>query len=1131
MPTSVATTPKVSKRDGSLVDFDKSKIEYGIKRSAAETGHDINGKFENLIESIINEAAITADNGVIATDVITGIVKRKLMDYQYHEVAEAFILFSDRQAKLRIEPNTEMMADYVTMTRYSRFKPELNRREIFPEIVDRVEQMHIDRYPSITKELEWAFNKVRAKQVLPSMRSMQFGGPAMEANNAKGYNCSFSIINRARAFSEAFWLLLSGTGVGFSVQFQHIDQLEPVKFIDKKNVIHHIVPDTIEGWADAAHELIRSYLRTGVYVEFAYNKIRPQGALLKTSGGRAPGHLPLKSSLNNVRKVLENAQGRQLKPIECYDIMCMLANAVYAGGIREAAMICLFSLDDGEMMNSKTGNWYSTHPWRARANNSVVLHRKDIKKRQFCRIFKATEQWGEPGFYFTDDEDTGANPCVTGDTWVSTDDGLKQVCDLLDVPFKAVVDGKKFKSNGFFPTGSKQVLRVEMKSGRHIDITANHKVMTNNGWQSVGNLMVGDNIKLHDHSSHSASNQYSDEKEWGKGLVLGWFIGDGNIVKRARGNSAQIKFWGDDKYQDRVFANDILQKSGLNSENHPNYSREKFSKAIIANPYVQSESKKLYNLAVSYHLFRDLNLKGGGKHISDQLLKSSKSLLRGFLTGYFDADGTVTIASKGRYSIRLCSNQLDNLKKVQLILSYFGIKSNIAKERHAERRIPMPNGHGGYKKVICAATHDLIISGKSIKRFASQVGFSNAQKAKKLEEIKDNNFWSDNIYDTIKSIDHIGIHPVYDCTVPGPSAFDANGLYVHNCVEIGMNPKLTITPELKMSLSKWAASTNRKLPNLKVNATHWGWQMCNLTEVNVSDVDNEQELYERVKAAAIIGTAQAGYTDFKYLGWVSEAVCNKEALLGVSMTGVMDNPDIALNPEIQRNAAQVAVETNIDIANRIGINTAARVTCIKPSGSASIVLGAVGSGIHTHHAEKYFRRVRANPDCPVYKHFKNKNPHMCISVDARKDLITFPIKAPENAITRHDLTAIEFLEKVLMTQRNWVIPGTAKPNSSPGVTHNVSNTITVKQDEWDDVKEFLWRHRKFFSGVSMLPDTGDKEYVNAPREEVKTESDKTIWQNLINNSQSIDWTKFREEDDNTTLRSEKACAGGACLIE
>ena len=156
---------------------------------------------------------------------------------------------------------------------------------------------------------------------------------------------------------------------------------------------------------------------------------------------------------------------------------------------------------------------------------------------------------------------------------------------------------------------------------------------------------------------------------------------------------------------------------------------------------------------------------------------------------------------------------------------------------------------------------------------------------------------------------------------------------------------------------------------------------------------------------------------------------------------------------------------------------------------------------------------------------------MCTAINQTKEIITFPVQAHDGAIIRDDLSAIQFLEKVLLTMQNWVLPGTARPNSSPGANHNVSNTITVRENEWDDVAEFLWKHRKFFTGVAMLADTGDKQFENAPREAVINEKDEAIWNHLINNYKPIDWSTFLEPDDNTTLSGEVACAGGACELK
>lgn len=760
---------RILKRDNqTLQDWIPQKLERAIRAAATDAKREL-GKEDmtKLIRAITKESISQSKDtdNIISVDDIQKIVKKELMELKYHEVAEAYILYSnkrDEARKKRLETNPDSISDYIQCTKYARYIPVLQRRETYKETNDRSRNMHIKKYPQIANEINEAFDLVDNKYVLPSMRARQFGGKAIETNHTRIYNCSFSVCNRPRFFAEGFYLLLCGTGTGFSVQWKHVDQLPELSRITKNKVKHHVIEDTIEGWADALDALVHSYFNGGEYVEFAYCKIRPFGSELKISGGKAPGHLPLKEAIDNIRGILDKAQGRQLKPIECYDMMCMAADAVYAGGIREAAMICLFSIDDGEMMNSKTGNWFPVYPWRQRSNNSVVLKRNEIRKAQFDRIFKATKEWGEPGFYFTDDEDTGSNPCC----------------------------------------------------------------------------------------------------------------------------------------------------------------------------------------------------------------------------------------------------------------------------------------------------------------------------------------------------------------------------------EIGLNPKLEITPEVKIFIDEYFKKKgDKKKHSIKIGDVYWGWQFCNLSEVNAAKCKTKEQLFEAVRAASIIGTVQAGYTDLDYLGWISEVICMRESLLGVSMTGIMDNPDIALDPEIQKEAAQYAVVTNIQISRLIGINSAARVTTVKPSGTASLVLGCVGSGIHPHHARRYFRRIRATPGDPIYEMFKANNPHMCTAINDRKEMITFTIKAPDGALVRHDLTAIQFLKHVLSTQKNWVMSGTARPNSSPKLTHNVSNTITVKQHEWKEVAEFLWENKQYFSGVSLLSDFGDKIYANAPREEVKTEADEAKWQQIISQYKEVKWVDVKEEFDNTNLQGEAACAGGSCDLK
>jgi ribonucleoside-diphosphate reductase alpha chain len=602
------------------------------------------------------------------------------------------------------------------------------------------------------QEISRAFDVVRQKRVLPSMRSMQFGGKAIESNNNRIYNCAFTLVDRMAAFSQGMYLLLCGTGTGYSVQYEHVDKLPALKFIDNKKVQHHVVADTIEGWADALAALIDGYVH-GYYVEFGYHLIRDAGSLLKTSGGRAPGHMKLKASLEAVRSVLHGAQGRKLRPIECHRIMCHAADAVLSGGIRRSAMIALFSIEDSEMMYAKTGDWWKPdrEPYFANANNSVALKRDEVKEKQFKRVFQMTREFGDPGFVFVEETHYGTNPCA----------------------------------------------------------------------------------------------------------------------------------------------------------------------------------------------------------------------------------------------------------------------------------------------------------------------------------------------------------------------------------EIGLNPRLVIDDNvIAMMLTK-----GMDLSALKGQALT-GWAFCNLCEINAAKLTSFDDFVEVARAATLIGTLQASYTNFPYLGWVSETIAEREALLGIGMTGMMDRPDIACNPEYQHAIAERIIGWNADFAAQLGIRPASRTTCVKPSGTTSLELGSVGSGHHAHHARRYIRRVTADAYETVFQAFKEKNPHMCVQKPDGKWVIEFPVQAPDGAVLKKDLSALTFLEMVRSTQTHWVLPGTADPKASPGLNHNVSNTVSVADDEWDDVASYLWKHRDCFTGVSLLGE--DPVLPFMPFEAVVTDAQERRFNELVAMYQPLDYLTVYEAEDGTNLTGEQACAGGAC---
>ena len=306
-----------------------------------------------------------------------------------------------------------ILSSITTYMKYARHIPEKSRRETWEEIVTRNKAMHISRFPQLEEEINEVYKMVYDKKILPSMRSLQFAGKPAEINNARMFNCSFLPVDDFRSFSEAMFLLLSGCGVGFSVQNHHVEKLPEIKIPTREK--RYLINDSIEGWADAVHMLMKAYLKGGARPRFDFRDIRAKGEQLVTAGGKAPGPEPLKEVLFQVQKILDRKQnGEKLTSLECHDILCHLADAVLSGGIRRAALISLFDFDDEDMLTCKFGNWWENNPQRGRANNSAVILRHKITEDEFMGLWEKVEasNAGEPGFLFSNDKDYGTNPCA-----------------------------------------------------------------------------------------------------------------------------------------------------------------------------------------------------------------------------------------------------------------------------------------------------------------------------------------------------------------------------------------------------------------------------------------------------------------------------------------------------------------------------------------------------------------------------------------------------------------------------------------------------------------------------------------------------------------------------------------------
>lgn len=351
-----------------------------------------------------------------------------------------------------MELNNEILSQITIFNKYAKYIPELNRRETWDEICDRYQNMMIEKYSSLSKEITENMLFIRDKKVLPSMRAMQFAGPAIKKNNSRLYNCAYFPVDDYRAFSEAMFLLLGGTGIGYSVQFHHIEKLPEILKPSKEK--KYLIGDSLEGWADAIKALVKSYFGITRYKpRFDFTDIRQKGARLVTAGGKAPGPAPLREVLAKIEGVFEKYEnGDKLKSIDVHRIMCHIANSVLSGGIRRSAMIALFSFDDVEMTECKYGNWWEQDECFGRANNSAVILRNKVKKDEFLELWNKIEMSnaGEPGIYFTNDKDWGTNPCC--------EIALRpfQFCNLCEVNVSDITDqtdlNKRVHVASFFGT-------------------------------------------------------------------------------------------------------------------------------------------------------------------------------------------------------------------------------------------------------------------------------------------------------------------------------------------------------------------------------------------------------------------------------------------------------------------------------------------------------------------------------------------------------------------------------------------------------------------------------------------------------------------------------------------------------
>lgn len=945
-----------------------------------------------------------------------------------------------------MDKSLQIMSEFIIYDKYARYIPELKRRETWDEIVDRCRNYMLKKFNSFEHEINQIFEAVRKKEILPSMRFMQFAGEAIDRDNMCMYNCCYAQIDSPAIFGDIMYNLMCGTGQGYSVLPCHIEKLPMIN--KSKEFENYVISDDIYGWANAIKRLVCSYYDINPVPCFDFSLIRKKGSRLKTRGGFAPGPEPLIKAIKNITAILDSRKQSWLSSIDIHDIICHMADAVWVGGIRRAALICLFHPEDELMLNAKSnsipvfdvqhwhkdgvdtidfatkdgqfytveirkgvnGNeylldrllvdktdmtigWWEIEPQRARANNSAVLLRNNTSYTTFSNVFDKTRtsMCGEPGFCWTYTYDMGTNPCQPKSATVITRKGLTRIGDL------------KIGDEVYSPEGWARVYNIVNNKFKKVYKyrtpygyfygTDKHKVLLNGDKIDVAKV---DKLTISRGPLKTVDGISKEDVDMGVAIVTNY-------------NELSAKY----------ITNDIFTKD-------------------LRDRYIPSE----------YY---------GNNYRAVSLLQGIFSKI-----GYIDEDRGLCIEWK-------CNSLLD---EIQSLLNSLGIISTVKYKSNLD-------------KFDLEGLNYVLAIKNDIFYFEKYIGIDSIVNAKLNIDIKKFEFKSTDTFESdIYSVDYLGEMEVFDITLENYShTYVSNGIVVSNCGEIGL----------------------------------YSHQCCNLFEINGRIIDTQEKFNELAKLSSWGGTFQAYFTNFpEFISGLWKERCERERLLGIGITGIVAMDFDNLN---FREAVDIIKEENIKLSERLGINASARLTCIKPSGTTSLVLGT-SSGIHAYHSPYYLRTIRVAKNRNIYNYLKNNFPDLiedCVSNPIDTAILTLPVKAPENASFR-DEGAINFLERIKYIYQEWVVTGHVSGEN----THNVSCTVSVKENEWDEVKKWMWDNRDEYASIALLP-YDEHIYKQAPHQDC----DEETYNKYMSFLGDIDFSSIEEPEDLTNFL-EVTCTGGVC---
>lgn len=948
---------------------------------------------------------------------------------------------------------------FVYTRTYSRWIEDLKRRETYPESVERTMAFFQKEIGEVITPHFFKIGKqaMLDQESLCSMRAMWSAGEAARRNNITLYNCSYLTISSIEAFSEVLFVLMCGTGVGFSVERRYIDHL-PALSAKSSQQIKVVVEDSREGWSDALDKYIRAMF-AGQDVKVDASGVRPRGARLMTMGGRASGPEPLLDLFNFLSNLFEQKRARgqyKLYSIDVLDICNKIAEIVVVGGVRRSSEISLSDLEDTQIARAKQGEFWVANPHRAMSNNSTAYNVKpDLISfmDEFSNLIRSGS--GERGIYNRegarkqltasgrrkDDENVGTNPCVPGYTEILTSEGY--------IPIEQVVDTKVKIWNGFewsevVPkvTGKNQPLvRVDLSSGQSLTCTPSHEFVISTDYVGgkkkvkAGKLEIGMKLIKTSYPLMTAGKTVGESIAYTQGFIS------------AEGMDNYSYFY---VFQPKLqcMSRMSLSKIGLTHGSGPSArasvkpSFSKFQKSFV--PFEWDIHSKL-----------------------------------SWLAGLFDGDGTV--CTEG--GIQVASVNRPFLINLQKMLTTMGTDSKVVLGNPAGMR-EMPDGRGGKKFYDCLETQRILIGAMAVKKL-KDLGLKCSRLA---------------------------------ITTFTPNRSASRFVQVTGVTEAGEADKVYCFTEPKRHLGCFEGVVTGQCGEILLRDQ----EFCNLSEVIVRANDNRQSLRAKVKVAAMFGAWQASFTKFPYLRNTWKKNCEEERLLGVSLTGIMDNPVLNnVNDRMKRwlgELKSLAIEETERWCERLNINMSAAVTCVKPSGTVSQLTNC-SSGIHQRYSDFYIRRYRISATDPLFRMLRDQGVPYSPEVSqdpglASTFVLDFPIASPKGAKTRHDFTALQQLEHWKTVKEFWT-------------EHNPSITVYVGEEEWLDTAAWCYRNFDDLCGVSFLP-RSQHVYQLAPYQEIE----ELEYKNLVKSFPQIDYSELSkyEQEDNTEGSRTYNCTGDKCEI-